>query len=119
MATARRKLCDLRVTGPFKPLRTLRGLGHSRYDLTMEEEPVLREALSRRDAALAEARRLDEFVRLYNELRGIKRDSGLGKYGEVTGNAPAPLSVVSDGTKNGGEPMSGEFILDKTRPLSR
>jgi hypothetical protein len=35
----------------------------------MEEEPVLREALARRDAALAEARKLDEFVRLYNELR--------------------------------------------------
>ncbi len=84
----------------------------------MEEEPVLREALSRRDAALAEARRLDEFVRLYNELRGPKRDSGLGKYGEVTGTTPAPLSVVSDGTK-GSEPLSGEFILDKTRPLSR
>jgi len=79
----------------------------------MEEEPVLREALSRRDAALAEARRLDDFVRLYNDLRGIKRDGGLGKYGEVTGSAP--LSVVSDSS----EPLSSEFILDKTRPLSR
>ena len=85
----------------------------------MEEEPVLREALSRRDAALAEARRLDEFVRLYNELRGVKRDSGLGKYGEVTGNT-APLSVVSEGNgKSTSEPLSGEFILDKTRPISR
>ncbi len=66
----------------------------------MEEEPVLREALSRRDAALAEARRLDEFVRMYNELRG--RPS---------------LSVVSD--KSGGEPLAGEFILDKSRPNAR
>ena len=65
----------------------------------MEEEPVLREALSRRDAALAEARRLDEFVRLYNELRG--RPS---------------LSVVSDKTN---EPLTGEFILDKSRPNAR
>ncbi len=62
--------------------------------LLMEEEPVLREALSRRDAALAEARRLDEFVRMYNELRG----------------RPA-LSVVPDG-----EPALGEFMLDKARP---
>ena len=84
----------------------------------MEEEPVLREALSRRDAALAEARRLDEFVRLYNELRGVKRDSGLGKYGEVTGTS-APLSVVSEGNGKSSEPLSGEFILDKTRPISR
>lgn len=66
----------------------------------MEEEPVLREALSRRDAALAEARRLDEFVRMYNELRG--RPS---------------LSVVSDNKP--AEPLAGEFILDKTRPNAR
>ena len=65
----------------------------------MEEEPVLREALSRRDAALAEARRLDEFVRLYNELRG--RPS---------------LSIVSD---KANEPLAGEFILDKSRPNAR
>lgn len=77
----------------------------------MEEEPVLREALSRRDAALAEARRLDEFVRLYNELRG--RPSG-GKYGELS--SPA-LSVVGDGKAAGtAEPLAGEFILDKSRP---
>jgi hypothetical protein len=63
----------------------------------MEEEPVLREALSRRDAALAEARRLDEFVRMYNELRG--RPS---------------LSVVDSSKDNG-----GEFMLDKSRPNIR
>ena len=68
----------------------------------MEEEPVLREALSRRDAALSEARRLDEFVRMYNELRG----------------RPA-LSVVTDGNKAGHEPGVGEFILDKSRPNVR
>jgi hypothetical protein len=67
----------------------------------MEEEPVLREALSRRDAALAEARRLDEFVRMYNELRG--RPS---------------LSVVSDKSSSN-EALAGEFILDKTRPNAR
>jgi hypothetical protein len=74
----------------------------------MEEEPVLREALSRRDAALAEARKLDEFVRLYNELRG--RVSGGGKYGEVVG-LQGPLSVVGDD--------ANEFMLDKTRPNAR
>ncbi len=63
----------------------------------MEEETVLREALSRRDAALAEARRLDDFIRLYNELRG----------------RPA-LSVVGD--NKAGDPAVGEFMLDKTRP---
>ncbi len=73
----------------------------------MEEEPVLREALSRRDAALAEARKLDEFVRLYNELRS--RATG------VLG-AP-PLSVVAD--KSSGEQLAGEFILDKSRSGSR
>ncbi len=101
---------------PIPPQPTLRNGREWRYVKLMEEEPVLREALSRRDAALAEARRLDDFVRLYNELRGVKRDAGLGKYGEVTGTAPAPLSVVSDSSA---ESMSGEFILDKTRPLSR
>ncbi len=64
----------------------------------MEEEPVLREALSRRDAALAEARRLDDFVRMYNELRG----------------RPA-LTVVGDNRENAAE----EFILDKSRPNLR
>jgi hypothetical protein len=68
--------------------------------LFMEEEPVLREALSRRDAALAEARRLDEFVRMYNELRG--RPS---------------LSVVGDAGKSDGVP--NEFMLDKSRPNIR
>ena len=68
----------------------------------MEEEPVLREALSRRDAALAEARRLDEFVRMYNELRG----------------RPA-LTVVTDSGKSGMESGAGEFILDKSRPNVR
>ena len=67
----------------------------------MEEEPVLREALSRRDAALAEARRLDEFVRMYNELRG----------------RPA-LSVVTD-SRAATESPAGEFILDKSRPNVR
>ena len=67
----------------------------------MEEEPVLREALSRRDAALAEARRLDEFVRMYNELRG----------------RPA-LSVVTDSRTTADLP-AGEFILDKSRPNLR
>ena len=80
----------------------------------MEEEPVLREALSRRDAALAEARKLDEFVRLYNELR--TRATG-GKYGEIVGLQSPPLSVVAD--KGSSEPISGEFILDKTRPNAR
>ena len=68
----------------------------------MEEEPVLREALSRRDAALAEARRLDEFVRMYNELRG----------------RPA-LSVVTDSRAAAAESPAGEFILDKSRPNVR
>ncbi len=73
----------------------------------MEEEPVLREALARRDAALAEARRLDEFVRMYNELRG--RNSG-----------PAPAALSASPEKQGGaEPLAGEFILDKTRPNAR
>jgi hypothetical protein len=80
----------------------------------MEEEPVLREALSRRDAALAEARKLDEFVRLYNELRS--KATG-GKYGEIVGLQSPPLSVVAD--KGSSEQLSGEFILDKTRPNSR
>ncbi len=81
----------------------------------MEEEPVLREALARRDAALAEARKLDEFVRLYNELRS--KATG-GKYGEIVGLQSPPLSVVAD-KNNGGEQLSGEFILDKTRPNAR
>ena len=67
----------------------------------MEEEPVLREAISRRDAALAEARRLDEFVRMYNELRG----------------RPA-LTVVAD-SKPAADTGVGEFILDKSRPNVR
>jgi hypothetical protein len=63
----------------------------------MEDDTVLREATSRRDAALAEARRLDDFIRLYNDLRG-------GRSG---------LSVVSDGTKPAD--VGGDFILEKQR----
>jgi hypothetical protein len=64
----------------------------------MDDDTVLREATSRRDAALAEARRLDDFIRLYNDLRG-----GRG----------AGLSVVSEGGKGGD--VSGDFILEKQR----
>ncbi len=69
----------------------------------MEEEPVLREAMTRRDAALAEARRLDEFVRMYNELRGRPT-----------------LSVVESGAaRPDPDTLPGEFILDKSRPNVR
>jgi len=63
----------------------------------MEDDTVLREATSRRDAALAEARRLDDFIRLYNDLRG-----GRG----------AGLSVVSESK---GSDVGGDFILEKQR----
>ena len=65
----------------------------------MEEEPVLREATARRDAALAEARKMDDFIRMYNELRGRPQ-----------------LSVVDHG-----RPMTedDEFMLDKARPSVR
>ena len=64
----------------------------------MEDDTVLREATSRRDAALAEARRLDDFIRLYNDLRG-----GRG----------ASLSVVSEGKAT--DNIGGDFILEKQR----
>jgi hypothetical protein len=66
----------------------------------MEEETVLREATSRRDAALAEARRLDDFIRLYNDLRG--------------GRGPS-LSVVAEGGKPAADAIGGDFILEKQR----
>jgi hypothetical protein len=62
----------------------------------MDDETVLREATQRRDAALAEARRLDDFIRLFNDLRG-----GAGR--------GAPLSVVGE-TK-----ADGDFVLEKQR----
>jgi len=65
----------------------------------MDDDTVLREATSRRDAALAEARRLDDFIRLYNDLRG-----GRG----------AGLSVVSEAGK-GNDAIGGDFILEKQR----
>jgi hypothetical protein len=64
----------------------------------MEDDTVLREATSRRDAALAEARRLDDFIRLYNDLRG-------GRSG---------LSVVSESSKPA-DAIGGDFILEKQR----
>jgi hypothetical protein len=64
----------------------------------MEEDTVLREATSRRDAALAEARRLDDFIRLFNDLRG--------------GRGPA-LSVVAEAGKPAD--VGGDFILEKQR----
>jgi hypothetical protein len=66
----------------------------------MEDDTVLREATARRDAALAEARRLDDFIRLYNDLRG--------------GSRSASLSVVSEGGKPA-EAIGGDFILEKQR----
>jgi hypothetical protein len=62
----------------------------------MDDETVLREATSRRDAALAEARRLDDFIRLYNDLRG-------------NAGRAAPLSVVSDSA------AEGDFVVEKQR----
>jgi hypothetical protein len=86
----------------------------------MEDEPVLREALARRDSALAEARRLDEFVRMYNELRGR---SSSGKYGEPMQHQAPPLVVVGDNSRSMQQPqqdsLAGEFILDKSRPNIR
>ncbi len=77
----------------------------------MEEEPVLREALSRRDAALAEARRLDEFVRLYNELRGRPALS-------VVPSSQAGTPPLEPGRADA-ESQAGEFMLDKARPHVR
>jgi hypothetical protein len=65
----------------------------------MEEDTVLREATSRRDAALAEARRLDDFIRLFNDLRG--------------GRGPS-LSVVAESGKPA-DNIGGDFILEKQR----
>ena len=62
------------------------------------EDTVLREATSRRDAALAEARRLDDFIRLFNDLRG---------------RGPS-LSVVAEGGKPA-DNIGGDFILEKQR----
>ena len=64
----------------------------------MEDDTVLREATSRRDAALAEARRLDDFIRLYNDLRG--------------GRSPS-ASIASDAGK--ADAIGGDFILEKQR----
>jgi hypothetical protein len=66
----------------------------------MEEDPVLREATSRRDSALSEARRLDDFIRLYNELRGSRG---------------ASLTVVGGDAPKAAEAIGGDFILDKQR----
>ena len=66
----------------------------------MEEDTVLREATSRRDAALAEARRLDDFIRLFNDLRG--------------GRGPS-LSVVAEAGKPAADNIGGDFILEKQR----
>jgi hypothetical protein len=65
----------------------------------MEDDTVLREATNRRDAALAEARRLDDFIRMYNDLRG-----GAGR--------TPPLSVVGGEAK---ADLGGDFILEKQR----
>lgn len=66
----------------------------------MEDDTVLREATSRRDAALAEARRLDDFIRLFNDLRGNNRGA-------------ASLSVVGETPK--ADNLGGDFILEKQR----
>lgn len=63
----------------------------------MEDDTVLREATARRDAALAEARRLDDFIRLYNDLRGGRS---------------APPAAEPAGK---GDNLGGDFILEKQR----
>jgi hypothetical protein len=64
----------------------------------MEDDTVLREATARRDASLAEARRLDDFIRLYNDLRGGR-------------SAPAAASEPA----GKGDSLGGDFILEKQR----
>jgi len=72
------------------------------------DEDVLREAMSRRDSALAEARRLDDFIRMFNELRG-GRPAGAPA-------APEPAPAAAKGAAPaGGDALGGEFILDKQR----
>jgi hypothetical protein len=66
----------------------------------MDDDTVLREATNRRDAALAEARRLDDFIRMYNDLRGGARTT-------------PPLSVVGGGEAKAD--LGGDFILEKQR----
>lgn len=73
------------------------------------EDDVLREAMSRRDSALAEARRLDDFIRMYNDLRG-----GRGAAPAAAEPAPAP-AAAKGAAPAGGDALGGEFILDKGR----
>ena len=76
----------------------------------MEDDVVLREAIGRRDSALSEARRLDDFIRMYNDLRGTRSPS-------------APLALAPEPAPSGkgassaasSEALGGEFILDKQR----
>jgi len=65
----------------------------------MEDDTVLREATARRDASLAEARRLDDFIRLYNDLRGGRS---------------APSAGASEPAGKG-DALGGDFILEKQR----
>lgn len=71
----------------------------------MEDDTVLREATSRRDAALAEARRLDDFIRLYNDLRG----------GGSAGSSSRGSSSSSTTETKAAETIGGDFILEKQR----
>lgn len=72
----------------------------------MEDDVVLREAVSRRDSALSEARRLDDFIRMYNDLRGNRSPAAPA--------TPEPPAAPA-GKAAPAEALGGEFILDKGR----
>ena len=89
---------------------------------------ILKDAISRRDTALADARRWDEFVRMYSELRGVNINpltDGPGENSTPTSNAQARLDATrrksrvaaSGGALQETEELALQVIRELGRPI--
>jgi hypothetical protein len=79
-------------------------------------DPILQNALARRDAALAEARRWDDFIHMYGELKSGQAQHAEGKSvlpTRLLSPAPAPTGTISDTERE-----AANVIRELQRPVS-
>lgn len=86
----------------------------------MDTDPIRADALARRDAALAEAKRWDDFIRLYDELRQGKRPTDDVRYPAPKRNVAGPRTTSRDAV--GARVLETEaharrIIEEKRRPV--
>lgn len=80
-------------------------------------DPILRDAINRRDAAAAEAARWTDFVRMYEELRGAGPTPPAPASSTGLGERQASLPQPSGGKLNETATLAATVIRELGRPI--